>query len=145
VGSPLYFAYGSNLDVEQMRERCPTARPLKRVRLPDHRLGFTHLSRRWGGGAADILPHPGESVWGAIYLLGPSDLERLDRFEGGYERLEVEVEDGEATPQVATSYTVREKGSFQPTEEYLEKLLRWGAYWGLPDTYLTRLRTVHGS
>jgi hypothetical protein len=142
VSSILYFAYGSNLDVEQMRERCPTARPLTRARLPDHRLGFTHLSRRWGGGAADILQHPGESVWGALYTLGSPDLEKLDRFEGGYERLRVEVEEGDGEPRRALTYTVRLKGSFFPTKEYLSKLLHWGAHWSLPDTYLARLRDV---
>ena len=43
--APLYFAYGSNLDAEQMKARCPTARPLRTARLADHRLGFTHYSK----------------------------------------------------------------------------------------------------
>jgi gamma-glutamylcyclotransferase len=142
VGSLLYFAYGSNLDVDQMRMRCPTARPLVRAQLRDHRLEFTHLSSRWGGGAADILPHPGESVWGALYAVEPADLPKLDRFEGGYERLEVRVEDGDGEVRSAVTYTVRSKAFFNPTEEYLSKLLRWGENWELPDAYLARLRTL---
>jgi gamma-glutamylcyclotransferase len=142
MGSVLYFAYGSNLDVDQMLMRCPTARPLVRARLRDHRLEFTHLSRRWGGGAADILPHPGESVWGALYVLDPADLAKLDRFEGGYERLEVRVEDGDGGVRSAVTYTVRSKASFAPTAEYVSKLLRWGEHWELPDAYLARLHTL---
>jgi gamma-glutamylcyclotransferase len=144
MGSLLYFAYGSNLDVDQMLTRCPTARPRTRARLPDHRLEFTHLSRRWGGGAADILPHPGESVWGALYDLDADELEKLDRFEGGYERLGVRVEVAEGQVRSAVTYTVRVKASFAPTEEYVSKLLRWGAHWELPDAYLARLHTLPG-
>ena len=125
-----------------MRTRCPTARPLVRARLRDHRLEFTHLSRRWGGGAADILPHPGESVWGALYALDPDDLEKLDRCEGGYERQQVRVEEEDGEVRSAVTYTVRSKASFAPTEEYVSKLLRWGEHWELPHAYLARLHDL---
>jgi hypothetical protein len=76
MSSVLYFAYGSNLDVEQMLERCPSSRALMRACLREHRLEFTHLSRRWGGGAADILPQAGTDVWGGLYQLERPELER---------------------------------------------------------------------
>jgi gamma-glutamylcyclotransferase (GGCT)/AIG2-like uncharacterized protein YtfP len=140
----LYFAYGSNLDVEQMEVRCPGSRPLVRARLHDHRLAFTHLSRRWGGGAADIVPEQGESVWGALYELDREHLESLDRFEGGYDSLVVRVDSEGAAPYSARTYTVRVKGEYSPTEEYLQKMLRWGSRWGLPESYLSRLRSFAG-
>ena len=43
----LYFAYGSNLDPEQMASRCPSARVAFLARLADHRLDFTYFSTRW--------------------------------------------------------------------------------------------------
>ena len=138
----LYFAYGSNLDVSQMRERCPNSRPIGRARLQAHRLDFTHLSRRWGGGAADIVPEPGDSVWGALYRLDRSDLDLLDHYEGGYERTEIRVEPENGNLSRALTYTVRMKGSLEPTEEYLQKLLRWGGHWGFPQAYLSRLREI---
>ena len=36
----LYFAYGSNLDVQQMALRCPRARKLGRARLDGYELKF---------------------------------------------------------------------------------------------------------
>ena len=42
----LYFAYGSNLDAEQMRARCPTARGLERARLRDHHIAVILISHR---------------------------------------------------------------------------------------------------
>jgi hypothetical protein len=135
----LYFAYGSNLDGRQMRERCPSSLPLCRARLPHHCLDFTYYSSRWQGGAADVLPRPGELVWGVVYQLGPDELNALDRFEIGYDRIEVEVMDDRARLHRALSYTVREKGSFAPSQIYLDKIVRWGERWRFPADYLERL------
>jgi gamma-glutamylcyclotransferase (GGCT)/AIG2-like uncharacterized protein YtfP len=137
-----YFAYGSNLDADQMQRRCPSAQPLGRARLWHHRLDFTHLSSRWRGGAADVVPHWGESVWGILYDLAVRDLARLDRFEAGYDRVILEVEDPSGLARSAVSYTVRRKGSFRPTRGYLDKMLTWGAHFELPGEYLTRLGGV---
>ncbi len=89
----LYVAYGSNLDADQMRERCPGAEPRFRARLHDHRLDFTHYSRRWSGGAADVRPHASGIVWGVVSALSADHLPALDAFEGGYLRVQLEVED----------------------------------------------------
>lgn len=137
-----YFAYGSNLDGAQMRERCPSARPCFRARLAHHRIDFTHFSSKWLGGAADVLPHFGDSVWGFVYELDPEDILRLDRFEGGYERVQLAVEDDDGHPHQVLSYTVRRKLSFLPTRAYLEKMISWGENWELPADYLERLRQI---
>ena len=137
-----YFAYGSNLDGVQMRERCPSARPCFRARLAHHRLDFTHFSSQWLGGAADVLPHFGDSVWGLVYEIEPEDLLRLDRFEGGYDRGHLTVEDDDGRSHQVLSYTVRRKRSFLPTRVYLEKIIRWAESWDLPADYLERLRRV---
>jgi len=50
----LYFAYGSNLDADQMRERCPGGLVRFRARLQAYQLGFTHYSARWRGGAGGL-------------------------------------------------------------------------------------------
>lgn len=143
LSGELYFAYGSNLDAEQMRARCPTARGLERARLCDHRLAFTHYATTWRGGAADVVRYAGAAVWGVVYAMGSGDFARLDRFEGGYERVSLEVENAGARQRV-TSYSVRDKGRFRPHPEYLEKILRWGARWRLPGDYLAELRERSG-
>ncbi len=137
-----YFAYGSNLDADQMAERCPGSVPVCRAELRGFRLDFTWLSRRWGGGAADIVPQAEASVWGVLYALGADDLERLDGFEGGYERVEVEVELPEGSRQRAVTYTVRVKGAYSPHGDYLRKMLDWGLRWELPEEYLRGLRSL---
>ncbi len=139
MSAELYFAYGSNLDAEQMRSRCPTARGIGRAQLRGHHLAFTHFSTRWNGGAADIVPDAAASVWGVVYAMGPGDFTRLDRFESGYDRVRLEVRAEGAGLVPVTTYAVREKGRFAPHPEYLEKMLRWGARWRLPGDYLAEL------
>jgi gamma-glutamylcyclotransferase (GGCT)/AIG2-like uncharacterized protein YtfP len=141
VSRVLYFAYGSNLDADQLATRCPTSEARFRARLRDHRLDFTHFSSHWVGGAADVLPHSGDEVWGFVYEMDETDLTLLDRFEGGYDRVVLWVEADDGRDHRTISYTVRNKHTFTPTEVYLEKMLRWGEHWELPPGYLARLRT----
>ncbi len=124
-----------------MARRCPSARPLFRAQLRDHRLDFTYFSSHWAGGAADVVPCFGESVWGGIYELSQDDLPLLDRFEGGYERVLLSVVDDTGTQHPVLSYRVLAKRSFRPTDVYLRKILHWGETWKLPSDYLSRLRT----
>jgi len=61
-----YFAYASNLSREQMRQRCPSAKPKFSAVLPNYKLIFTGWSREWHGGKATIVPFKGAKVAGAI-------------------------------------------------------------------------------
>ncbi len=136
-----YFAYGSNLDADQMRERCPSSRGVERARLDGHRLGFTRFSKRWDGGVADLIRAPDSAVWGVLYHMHLDDLERLDRFEGGYERIRVRVVALGETHE-AVSYSVREKQEHAPRDAYIGKMLHWGKHWAFPASYLDSLRRI---
>ena len=104
----LYFAFGSNLDVEQMQRRCPDSTVAGRALLPGYRLEFSGTSRRWqGGGTCNIIPAAGSSVPGVLYQLSTEDFDALDRFEGApgrYRRHEIEVET-DSGMVTAVSYT----------------------------------------
>lgn len=52
----LYFAYGSNLDLEQMAQRCPDAEIVGPVRLENYELRFR------GSGFATVAPKKGSTV-----------------------------------------------------------------------------------
>jgi gamma-glutamylcyclotransferase len=76
-----YFAYASNLSREQMRKRCPDAKPKFSAVLPNYKLIFSGWSREWHGGTATIQPFRGAKVVGAIYEISELDLKKLDHFE----------------------------------------------------------------
>jgi len=70
----LYFAYGSNMNHEHMKHRCPKAKYLRKMTLPDYELVFRSV--------ADVQEAPGKKVEGALFEI-TKDCERaLDRYEG---------------------------------------------------------------
>jgi len=124
-----------------MLERCPDSRPTFRARLRGYRLDFTHYSAaRWKGGTADVVADAAESVFGLVYEMGDGDFAKLDRWEGGYARVRLRVEDDAGNEHDVTSYAVREKGSFRPNEIYLGKILSSAERLGFPRAYVERLR-----
>src|SRR5689334_9259933 len=70
----IVFAYGSNLDDQQMRSRCASAQIEARAVLPNHALAFGGFSQRWGGAVASIVPEPGAHVEGLLYRITSPDL-----------------------------------------------------------------------
>ena len=136
----LYFAFGSNLDREQMTRRCPGSTAQFVARLDGHRIAFTHLSTRWGGGAADVIPAAETEVWGVVYALDSSHLERLDGYEAGYRRTALRVRGLDGGAHQVTSYSAKQKGEYLPSRIYLDKMLHWGSHWDFPVEYLRQLR-----
>ena len=78
-----YFAYGSNLNLEQMQGRCPDCEPIAPAIAWGYELTFKGSS---GYGVADIQPKDDDFVPGAIYKVSEADRDELDSYEG-YPRL----------------------------------------------------------
>ena len=70
-----YLAYGSNLNVDQMKYRCPDAKPAAVTKIPNYRLLF----RR---GFLTIEPQQGSSVPVVVWKISDRDEKNLDRYEG---------------------------------------------------------------
>lgn len=69
-----YLAYGSNLNLEQMKFRCPNARKVGTLMLKDYELEFRlYLT---------INKKKGSEVPIGIWEVSPSDERRLDIYEG---------------------------------------------------------------
>ncbi|KAM3451134.1 hypothetical protein MY3296_005506 [Beauveria thailandica] len=80
-GKSLYFAYGSNIHVSQMAERCPGSRFVGAASLPGYRW---QINER---GIANIVPSPNDRVEGLVYLLAREDEKSLDRIEAVSKKL----------------------------------------------------------
>lgn len=130
----LYFAYGSNLDREQMAQRCPGSRLEGAAALPGHRLAFSGHSQRWGGGAATVVAAPGHSTPGLLWRLTSEHVLSLDGYENHpqvYGRIEIDVQAtlngdrGGVLP--AMTYQMRTEGTGRaPSLRYLHQI--WRAY-----------------
>ena len=92
-----YFAYGSNMCMEQMASRCPGASDPRPAVLADH---DWLINER---GVATLEPFIGSTVHGVVWTLTEYDLENLDSAEGvpdryRRDRLTVQTAHGPATP-----------------------------------------------
>jgi gamma-glutamylcyclotransferase (GGCT)/AIG2-like uncharacterized protein YtfP len=143
----LYFAYGSNLDWTQMKQRCPSARFYSIAVLCGHRLAFTRYSTKRGCGVADAVPEKGSEVWGVVYEISEGDISSLDksedyrpgRAENAYVREEVRVlPDGlDDSPQLVAIYFVcKQPNLFLPGKEYKDLILNGARHWKLPEKYI---------
>lgn len=74
-----YLAYGSNLNVRQMRRRCPQAVRAGASTIKDYELVFLGNSR---SDVASIEPCTVGSIPIGIWEITPADERALDQYEG---------------------------------------------------------------
>ena len=128
----LYFAYGSNLNLFQMKRRCKDSIFLKKINLKDFRLTFRSKYR-----AADIEPKKNSIVPGGLFNISKSDEKKLDVYED-YPSLYRKFYFTYYGKKVMT-YTMVKKTPFRfPTERYLNVVKRGYKDCGLDNNYLTQ-------
>jgi cation transport regulator ChaC len=147
--SEWYFAYGSNLWVDQVVERTGLIdqsddRP-QVARLPDYRLVF-NMQDGPGEVFANIMPG-GDGVFGVLYRLTLEALERMDHHEQGYlrTRVLVSIENTdliEAVTYVADAVNLVDGG--RPSMQYLQRIVRGARQHGLPEEYIRNLQKHRG-
>ena len=77
----LYLAYGSNLNLAQMRYRCPDARVVGYTYLPDRKLAFRG-SQTGNYLTLDEAPGAYPGVPCGVFEISERDQASLDRYEG---------------------------------------------------------------
>ena len=130
----IYLAYGSNLHIEQMQRRCPTAEVLGTSTLHGYRLVFN--------GVATIEPDPDRSVPVLLWDIKPADEIPLDRYEGYprlYRRETVQVElDGRTVD--AMVYIMNSDGIAPPSPYYYDVIRQGYEMNGLDISVLKQAR-----
>ena len=108
---PLYFAYGSNINLEQMAHRCPDAQIVGPVTLENYELRFR------GSGFATVTPKKGSVVHGLLWKLTPESERALDRYEGyprHYTKEQVSVRTADGAAVSVMAYIMAEPMCRQP-------------------------------
>ena len=126
MSEQLYFAYGSNMNMDQMAFRCPDASVVGVVRVDDYRLTFCGSGY---AGVATILPQAGSHVDGVLWRISAADEKHLDFYEG-YPRLygkePVEVIDSSGQRMTVMAYTMNspyKECPTPPSQGYLRGIL----------------------
>ena len=140
---PLYFAYGTNMDVEAMRQRCPRSSVQGPARLARHRLAVTHE------GTFTIARDPGADVHGVLFDLALADVRALDRYEevgrGAYAKIMQPVLRAAGAPVRALIYVGRTYGTAPPRADHLAVVQRAAQAFGFPPRYLAELQRFTGA
>ena len=144
--SEWYFAYGSNLWIDQMIERTGPVHPDKRpmmARLPHHRLVFNMLGEQ--GEVYANLMYPGNGVLGVVYHCSQETLKIMDAHESGYQQRDVRVvlENGAEVSAIAYfAEAARIGNESQPRPEYLQRILDGARQHGLPEVYIQEIEAT---
>lgn len=150
IESELVFAYGSNMDPTQMRERCPESDLAWFIaEAPGWRLYFPRASKKRNGGVGSIVQSANDTVWGVVFSVSKRDLTRLDSYEGipsgAYTRNYLDVVNSTGkrfTPWTYFAVPDSRKQEFAPSSAYITLYIRGAEYFGLPAAYIEFLRTL---
>ena len=128
----LYFAYGSNLNLFQMKRRCKDSVFLKKYELKGYKLNFRSKYR-----AADIEKSKNSIVPGALFEISKSDEKKLDVYEDFpilYKKLYFTYYN-----RTVMTYIMVNKTEFRyPTERYLNVVKQGYKDCKLNFNYLTK-------
>lgn len=127
----LYIAYGSNLNIAQMKRRCPDARPIGTGIMEDWKLVFRGNSV---SGVCNIVKSPGDCVPVGIWEISEMDERSLDRYEGYphlYRKETVNLAQS-GRPRKALIYIMNYGSPAMPGKGYVETCSQGYRDFGLP-------------
>ncbi|MEK6689927.1 MAG: gamma-glutamylcyclotransferase family protein [Nitrospinota bacterium] len=138
-GKRYYFAYGSNMDNRQIRERCPDAVSVSMATLRGYRFIInTH-------GVATVVPDTSGVVYGILWNISKRDEESLDVYEGvrwgTYRKdyVDIEAQDGKLSSVLI--YIAGDSDIGSPWDGYMERIISAAEKQGLPEKYIEELRS----
>jgi gamma-glutamylcyclotransferase (GGCT)/AIG2-like uncharacterized protein YtfP len=141
-----YFAYGSNMNWEQMQGRCPSSKFFSVARLPDYCFAIARHSQLRSCGTANVFPEKGKEVWGIVYDVSDLDLITLDGFEDGYRRQKIFVfhsGDGQQPIEALIYIADKEDDAPPPNPEYKRLIVEGAKHWNVPEPYRLMLEQIH--
>lgn len=134
----IYFAFGSNMNLRQMKERCGNSRFISSGFLDGFRFVYDGKSERWGGAVGNIIPSSDSRVYGALFEVTGSDLESLDRYEGypvRYQKIDLQIKSGD---EELNAFAYYREGEIEgaPSESYQATVVEGARDCGLPEQYI---------
>lgn len=139
MGKDIYYAaYGSNLNHQQMRLRCPAAQPIATAVLPDWQLVFR--------GVADIIPAINTAVPVGLYKITAACEAALDHYEDYPTLYGKKIIDLPLDGQVLSimTYIMNPRYGYGPPSEAYVEVIRQGYHdWQIPySTLVASLQQV---
>ncbi len=136
-----YFAYGSNMSLERMTERCGKENfvDLGKAKLPGYSFYF------YGRGHANIRPMASQTIEGVLFQIQDSCLQDLDQVEGYpniYQRQSVKIT-WKNTNVLAQAYIVEKDQTLaKPSPEYYQTVLSGAEEHDLSEGYIQYIKDL---
>jgi gamma-glutamylcyclotransferase (GGCT)/AIG2-like uncharacterized protein YtfP len=133
-----YFAYGSNMDRNQMLKRCPEAELISVATISGWRF---RINTR---GVATIVPEDESTVYGIVWRLSKGDEQNLDYYEGvgmglyAKRTMEVRLADGRSLEAFLYLATDTQPGTARPG--YMDAIVAAAISNNFPSSYVQELR-----
>jgi AIG2-like family len=138
----VYFAYGSNMSTERLRERMPSCKPIGIATLPGHALRFHKRSVDKSAKCNAFASGNDDSVIGVLFSFDPAERAKLDNAEGvgsGYEHAMVTVINDKGRRRKVLTYLATSDyidDSLKPYGWYKDFVVAGGKEHGLPPEYI---------
>jgi hypothetical protein len=150
ISNNLFFAYGANMNLAQIKQRCSHPVRVSAAYLQDYRIGFYGHSEKWDGALETAIEAKGCRLWGVLFALGALDWDQLDlwqdaRFDGTgkYFHYPVQVCDMQGKRYEARLYK-KDILSIprRPSEQYMSRILDGAKQNELPSAYIESLLAI---
>lgn len=140
IPEKFYFAYGSNMNREQMIFRCPDSEVVAKAKISGFR--FVINSR----GVATIVPDENSCVWGIVWKISAYDEARLDIFEGVrlgvYFKKVMSVQFGNNRSVESLVYIAKNSKRGIPRQGYLERIIDGARFYGINEKYISEIERL---
>lgn len=133
-----YFAYGSNMDIFRMFNRCEDTEIVGVGYIKDYKLSFRKNSSKTG--VANIEECKGNKLMGVIYKVSIKGMLSLDGFEGHprvYKRTDIVMYDEKTNEKYNGMTYIKNGGEIKlPSDKYLGHLLDGCRQFGIDTWYI---------
>ncbi|WP_078769190.1 TrlF family AAA-like ATPase [Elizabethkingia meningoseptica] len=140
------FAYGSNMNLNRLKERVPSANKLFNVFIKGYTIKCNKVSTD-GSSKANIIKTDNDDdiVWGIIFEIDDSEKDKLDNAEQGYNDSILSFLDSENNPHEAQVYIADESAineDLLPYDWYKEYIVSGAKENNLPKEYIEKLGAI---
>ena len=145
-----YFAYGSDMNQEQIVSRCNHSKFMSIATLPDHGVAFFGNSDKWDGALESLIDQPSNVTWGVVYEISSTDMDYLDvfhaaRLDGTGITFQYPVDVTGTDGKVYPAYTYRKSALSDPnlpSREYLDYIIASAVSYCFPIEYIKQLQDI---
>jgi gamma-glutamylcyclotransferase len=141
----LYFAYTSILNPRKIASEAPSAEFRLIAHLPETKLIFPHTTDGFDGVLPSVIPEPGNTVWGALFVVDEAALagitasEKLESRVISYDFKAVDREGKRHSVVTHVFDGVPTESDARPSKDYMSRIITGARHWSLPAGWIAGL------